>query len=275
MLNYLNAFLKVKATMATVKVLKFLFLIALQLTGTSPYAKEELRVSAIDWCPQICPNNKENPGYLVEMMIDLFKKSNYQLNFDYTPWSRAIHNVSKGITDGLLSPSKDEAPGLVYHKDPLAYQTHCFFKLKSENWKFKGVNSMKNMKLVIYRDHSYSELLDEYFKNFGKDNYFELSYDSRYIDRSISLLKKKRGTSFLFTVNSVVFHQSKQKLKILKRGACIKKDELWFALTPKNKEKIKRIRDHIDKNLSKYKKSKKYFKLLKKYQISYPKLVDI
>ena len=44
---------------------------------SSAQAKEQLNIAAIDWCPQICPLSRDNPGYLVQMLEDLFASTRH------------------------------------------------------------------------------------------------------------------------------------------------------------------------------------------------------
>ena len=55
-------------------------------------------------------------------------------------------------------------------------------------------------------------------------------------------------------------------------GTCIKKDELWIGLSPKNPTKISPIKQFIDDNLPAYKQSAKYKSLLKEYNILLPEI---
>ena len=254
--------------------LKYLSLILFSwhYLNSTCFAKEILKVAAIDWCPQICPHDKKNPGYLVEMVQEIFKKTPYELKITYAPWSRSIYNVRQGKADALLSPSKEEAPDLRYHDTPLAHQTHCFWKLNKSDWEFNQVEDLLSTRFVIYRDHSYRDIFKTYFSQNKAKNHIELSYDENYLDRSISLLKKSRAETFLFTANSVIYHQLQQNKKDLKLGKCIKRDELWFALTQKNQKKIDNIIRLLNTQIPIYKNSSRYKKLLKKYNILYPKL---
>ncbi|GLQ30538.1 substrate-binding periplasmic protein [Litoribrevibacter albus] len=249
-------------------------LIASPVTGNSASSQHTLYVSAIDWCPQICPTTPDKPGYLVEMIDDLFRESEFQLDFEYVPWSRAIYRVKTGQTDALLSPSKEEAPDLRYHLEPLSYQTHCFWKLKDSDWHFKGLESLTSKPFVIYRDHSYVSFFASGKVPINSDHYFEISYDERYIPRAIQLLEAKRANTFIFTVNSVIFYQQMQKRQPLVVDECIKRDELWFALSPKPSHKIDAIQAHLDTSLGSYKKTERYRALLNKYNVILPALYN-
>lgn len=236
-------------------------------------ARETIHVSAIDWCPQICPKTPERPGYLVEMIQDLYRKAGYELDFEYVPWSRAIVNVRTGRTDGLLSPSKDEAPDLEFHAIPLAYQTHCFWKLSTSSWSYTDLESLNNTKFIIYRDHSYGPFLFTPEHKIEPYQYFELSYDEHYIDRAIALLKAGRAETFLFTANSVQYYLNQQHSTDVVMDACFKRDELWFALSPKS-DKLSQMRQVIDDTLAGYKRTNSYEALLARYHIRFPELIQ-
>ena len=68
-----------------------------------PVWAETINISAIDWCPQICVGG-DKPGYVVELVREVFKGTKYSLNIEHYPWSRAIKNVLQGKYDALLSP---------------------------------------------------------------------------------------------------------------------------------------------------------------------------
>ncbi|NQZ06969.1 MAG: transporter substrate-binding domain-containing protein [Algicola sp.] len=261
--------------MLVLMVLSFTSTLQAQETKKTKEAKELIKVAAIDWCPQICPKSTENPGYLVQLISDLFAKSGFTLKFEIMSWSDAINSVEAGHSDILLSPSKDEAPGLVYHRDPLAIQTHCFWKLADSDWKFKDITSLKNNSIVIYRDHSYGTLLREYLSDNYKKYVFELMYDTSYLQRAHRLLQTGRASAFLFTTNSVLHFKKTNNISTLKMGSCIKKDHLWVGMSPKNQQKINRIKAYIDANLLPYKDTTKHKILLRKYNILTPEIDQI
>lgn len=251
-----------------------LFIFALfTLLSINNYAKETLLVSIIDWCPFICPKDKDRPGFIVEITNEIFKDSQFELKYEITPWSRGIYNVQKGHSALLLSPSKEEAPGLIYHDDYLTFQTLCFWKLKNEKWTFRNINSLDNIRFVIYRDHSYRDLLNEYFKKYKTDRHFEISYDENYYQRSYGLLKKNSAQTFLghyLTTMNYIKEKKKQDLVIDK---CIKRDELWIGITPSIKVKSPLIQKQINERLKEIKKGPFYDALLKKYNMKAPDII--
>ncbi len=53
---------------------------------------------------------------------------------------------------------------------------------------------------------------------------------------------------------------------------CIKKDKLWMALSPVNKEKSSKVGRYLDLHLKSFVKTEKYQRILKKYDISFPEI---
>ncbi|MGE9746332.1 substrate-binding periplasmic protein [Bdellovibrio bacteriovorus] len=233
-------------------------------------AKDTLKVAAIDWCPQICPDQKSHPGYLVEILRAVFDDSPYEVRMDYLSWSSAITKVQRGQYDILLSPAKSEAPQLIYHAEPISQQMHCLWHLKSYPGKIKKPEDLKKIRFVIYRDHSLPEALGEVLKT--PSGHLSLNYDHDYLERAIRLLRKNRAQAFVFTAQSVQYHLKKNKITDIKQGVCFRKDDLWFGITPVPDPRIANLIKHIDSRLGTFKRSVEYQKILLKYDIQFPEL---
>ena len=87
--------------------------------------KKVIKFAAIDWCPQLC-SQQQDQGYIIELIKKIYSASEYQLEIDFFPWSRAIKVVRNGQYHALLSPAKYEAPDLRYPLNPAGYQQMCF-----------------------------------------------------------------------------------------------------------------------------------------------------
>lgn len=233
--------------------------------------KIPLTIAAIDWCPQICPQSKESPGYLVEIIQQIFKNSPYEIKIETYPWSRAIRLVRHGSANALLSPAKEEAPDLFYHQIPLSYQTHCFFKRRGDLWTYQGPEELINRDIIIYRDHSYGEILKDYLAKKDMKKLI-LTYDDSYLDKAIKSLNTNRADAFLFTVNSVTHHLIKNNINSVERDKCIKKDMLWMPFSHEKKELHIKAITFLDGALKDFIKTEQYKAILKKYHISFPPL---
>ncbi|MEW6984105.1 substrate-binding periplasmic protein [Colwelliaceae bacterium 6471] len=207
------------------------YLVVLVILMCSHFAHSKtIKVAAIDWCPQICVDN-EQKGYVLDLVEAVFKDSEYQLDIEYLPWSRAIQYVRIGKADALLSPAKAEAPELIFPTYQVGQQRMCFFTRQDSLWQYKGPESLKNMQIGIAADSSIEEL-NEYVRL--NQNQFQFQpYHGRYIIQNAHKLDKKRMDAFLFTLNSTKYTlQQANEWSKYREAGCVSNANIYMAFTP-------------------------------------------
>ncbi len=226
---------------------KILLLSAIALFFMSPISTADtIRIAAIDWCPFICLND-ENPGFLVEYVNEIYKRSNKSLNITIYPWSRAIKRVKEGKDHALLSPAKHEAPDLVYPDTPIGAQRWHFFKLKTNPWtssaSFDGVK-------VIYPKDALPRPLEKYKNLIG---FKEKPYNDKYLNSSIAMMLKNRIDLLVSHYSTTTLYLKKNNLEneIISSGE-IDQDPLYLAFSPapQNKQIIEEYMKLFEKEIA-------------------------
>jgi len=219
------------------KVIKSFLILCFVFCTTELYAATTIKVAAIDWCPQICVN-EVNAGYTVDLIKRVYENSEYQLQIDIFPWSRAIKYVSEGSYDALLAPAKKEAPQLVFPQFSVGLQRMCFFTAINDPWVFSGENSLVNKQVGIAFDTSIEEL-NSYIKKHEKQFQFQ-PYHERYVAQNANKVLKGRIDTFLFTKNTTLLELKKAGLAgSIKNAGCVSKAAIYLAFTPhKGKQKV-------------------------------------
>lgn len=238
-----------------------------ELTGVEPDQYIQLRVAAIDWCPQICPNEVKK-GYVVELTEEVFKDSPYKLSIEYFPWSRAIRFVRDGTLDALLAPAQQEAPFLKYPNLAVGHQKMCFFTSKKANWQYQGVSSLKGMVIGVATDTSIEEL-NQYISN-NPSQFQNLPYTERYVEQSAGKILKKRIDSFLMTLNTTKYRLKELNIfHLFKNAGCVSKANIYMAFTNQTEKRslINGAINHFDLTLRNLSKSGYIQALHKKYNI--------
>jgi len=213
----------------------------------------EINVASIDWCPQLCQDT-ERPGYIIDTIEMVFTDSPFELDIKTYPWSRSIKLVETGRKHALLSPAKNEAPNLVYPRNEVGIQRMCFFTLKNSDWLYKGVESLKGLRIGIATDASPQELT-EYIKN-NQHQFQYMPYHENYVEQSFNKLKKNRVDTFLFTYNSTIY-----KMKNIgvfpdyKMAGCVSSAKVYLAFSPQPNLNIKPMIDYFDERMDKIKAS--------------------
>jgi len=226
---------------------------------------ETIKVAGIDWCPQICIN-EEKPGYVVELVNEVFKGTKFSLEIDHFPWSRAIKNVLQGKYDALLSPAKAEAPNLIYPKHEVGKQRMCFFTKKSSQWSYSGPKSLANLQIGIAVDTSIEEL-NEYVKNNLAQFQFQ-PYHERYVLQNARKLDKKRTDTFLMTKNTTLYSLSLAGLSEGYREAgCVSITPIFMAFTPElsKQNNVEEMTLVFDRRMAEINKTPFLEKLMQRY----------
>ena len=210
---------------------------------------ETIKVAAIDWCPQICVN-ETRPGYTVELIKKIFQDSEYTLEIDLFPWSRAIKYVSEGKYDALLAPAKKEAPLLIFPNFPVGHQRMCFFIDANSAWRYENKQSLQGLKIGIANDASIEEL-NSYIKEHPEQFNYQ-PYHERFVAQNVGKLLKKRIDTFIFTKNTTLYEA-----------------EIFLAFTPadKKKQQINKMINYFNKRMAILINAGEINKLHQKYDI--------
>ena len=229
---------------------------------------KNISISAIDWCPQLCPKEHKD-GYIIDILEEVFNNSSYTLNIKTYPWTRAIAMTRQGQVLALLSPAKAEAPDLKFPKLEVGKQMMCFFTKKDSTWKYDGIKSLNNLKIGIASDTSIEEL-NEYVKN-NKSQFQFLPYSKNYIPQSLKKLQNNRFNTFLFTKNSTIYKINALGLENnFKIAGCVSSANIYMAFTPnsKFKDEVREIMEYFDTKMQALKKTKVIEKIMQSYGLS-------
>jgi len=192
--------------------------------------KTTITIAAIDWCPQICYKGALQ-GYIIDLVKEAFKETQYQLDIQIYPWSRAIKLVNSGKADALLSPAKAEAPQLLFPESEVGKQQMCFFTSINSNWTYSNIESLKGKAVGIAIDTSIEELND--YVKLNPQQFQYQPYHERYIIQNALKLDKKRTDTFLFTKNSTIYELKKFNMWHKYRLAgCVSQAKIYMAFSP-------------------------------------------
>lgn len=253
-----------------IRINKWILLIVLVLHAQQSLSEQkQINIAAIDWCPQICPKNISEEGYLVDIVRQIYGANGYQINLDYFPWSRAIMLTRSGKYEALLSPAKPEAPDLIYPDLPIGQQRMCFFVRANDSWMYEDLFSLDGRINLLARDTSI-EALNDYIKR--RPNQFQfMTYSGEFIEQAANLLTKKRIDTFVFTRNTSVWELGQLNIKQQVREAgCISKENIYLAFSPSAEQRyrVSKLIGEFDKHMAHLRESGTMNKILANYELT-------
>ena len=150
--------------------MRIIFSLAVSLCLTLPAWAEKITIVADEWCPYNCEANSDKPGFMVELAREIFSKHGIEVEYNIVPWKRAVEGTIKGDYDGVICIAKAEGgKEILYPQNYQALSQYEIYILKDSEWKFRGIYSLKDVRLGIIADYSYGNL-DDYIEKNKLDN---------------------------------------------------------------------------------------------------------
>ena len=250
------------------------FIVVLALLFLSPIRAafaDEITIASDPFCPYVCtPGDK--PGYMVEIAQAILEVNGYTLNYVNMPWSRALAEASSGNIDGVIGTDEVEAPGFLF---PVAFGEAAdhFYGRKGEKWRYKGIKSLKSIRLGVIKDWSYGDAIDAYVaKNIGTDAVQVVTSEHGLAQNIKKLLSKRIDVMigpdkvFKYTVKEMKdTMDSFEDTGVLWSTYDV---SMAFSPAPANLEKSKAYVDVINKGLPVLRDSGKLEAIMNKYGLS-------
>jgi len=228
---------------------------------------ETLHFSTLDWCPFVCPQDKEKPGFLVEYVQAIFKNTPYKIKIKAYPYSRAIQYTETGEVIALLGPAKEEAPNLIFPKSEIGQQRFCFFTRTEDSWMFGLPSSVMGRTVMVPQD-AFPAALNEYRH---KAQFKFRPYNNDYVRLVLEMLRVRRIDTILLTYNSMMNFLSAQPFlrQEIKYANCISKQNLYLAFTPniKKRAQVEKVMAVFEREIALLRKKNHLQDLLVKYQL--------
>ena len=230
---------------------------------------EESRIQM--WSTKHCPYScSEEKGLVSEVMQKFFTDEKIPLQLNMGPWLRIIKLSKKREVVDIFTPTLPEAaPHLWFPDYPIAYDRFCYYTRSTSNWEYKGIDSLKEIGLIVVKGYVYQVLDPEIMKYINKNEKntkrIRFLYGDKVALRGLQKVQGSRGDVFL-TSEMVSNHiLSPDKRKDLRKAYCYDYNEYHVGLNKKS-PKFAFLKPLIQKKLKEKILSGGYDNLLRKYQ---------
>ena len=230
---------------------------------------DEIKLTSDLWCPYACDPASDKPGFMIEIAQEVFKSKGHTVRYELLNWARAIKDTKAGKYDGIVGASKADVPGFIIPSIPSGKLENYYFTLSTNDWSYRGVESLKNIKLGVINDYSYGDEVD---KQVAKKNpSLTVISGNDALKRMIQMTEAKRLDGFV--ENPMVLYytlmelnKNVQDFKPVSRNLASDPD-LFIAFSPK-KSSSNKYAKMLDDGIHDLRKSGKLKEILKKYGLS-------
>ncbi|MFC4161399.1 substrate-binding periplasmic protein [Chitinimonas lacunae] len=204
-------------------------------TTVAVQAAEVVKVSLSPWCPYIC-TDPVKPGALIETITAAFATKGLQVRYIDVPWTRQIAMVRKGEVDAMSGVGKADVPDLVFPARSTGRYQPCFYTLANSTWQYEGIPSLKNIRLSVLKDTTFSKEVDEYINGEGKrSGKVDFLHDEDYLTQHFRKLEAKRVDVVLDDATVVNHFLNEKRLAKPRQAGCLKASALWLGFSPVGK----------------------------------------
>ena len=175
---------------------------------------ETITLVADEWAPFNSTPNKYPEGYMVDVAREVFKTHNIEVLYKTVSWNRSLEGTRTGEYTGVIGPSKNEAPYLVFPGEELARNRLSFWVKKGNPWRFKNRDSIKQVSLGVVEGYDYRKWLNLYATNNRHDNK-KIQFVSGNNPMEMNLRKLKAGHIGAVVDNEAVIRYSAKQLGLL------------------------------------------------------------
>jgi len=167
-----------------------------------------IKVGKGDWCPYVCEASDAGGklGYAAHMIRTIFGKAGYKVEFVSVNYPRGIKMVRDGEHAIMACMYREDAPDLVFPKVPLGKSVNSFFVKSSNPWRFKGLQSLKGVRIGLVHGYTYPEF-QEYVDSHPDD--FEHLTGASPLQRMLQMMRSGRLDA-TFDDRNVVLHQARR-----------------------------------------------------------------
>ena len=130
-----------------------------------PLARADTLVIAGDiWCPINCQPGSPRPGIFVELATEIFGEAGIDVEYRVVNWARAVHDARGGQLHALIGAGLQDAPDFIFTPTAPGVSRMCFYVAPGTRWRYRGLESLAEVRLGSINSYSYGQELDTYIR---------------------------------------------------------------------------------------------------------------
>ncbi|MDL5030688.1 transporter substrate-binding domain-containing protein [Pelomonas sp. APW6] len=117
------------------------------------------------WCPFNCQPDSDRPGYVVEMLRDVFTPPTWRLSYRIVPWDRALQEVRDGQAALALVLTREQAQqhGLLIGRETVGEPIDCLYVSAGNPLRFSRASDLDSLRQVaVVSGYEYEHAFGEW-----------------------------------------------------------------------------------------------------------------
>lgn len=243
-------------------------LVLLLLVGA--VSADTITIRADPWLPYNGIGNRPPAGYMIEFATRIAQANGHTIQYSNMPWDDAMVAVRKGEFDCVVGAAKDDAEDFEFPTVSWGKSSNTFWAMDGTTWRYTGMGSLDQVKLIVIDGYSYSEALDAYIEQHADDGkVLVVKPIRRAAMTAISNLVARKADAVVEDVN--VMRQTLKDMamegRVIQIGELDEMNDVYIACTPA-KPRGKQYAQMFSTGLEKLRSSGELQKILDNYGLT-------
>jgi len=223
-------------------------------------------IRADEWYPINGIPDSENPGYMIEIAQIILAEHGHTVEYRVMPWKRSVQQVREGSFDCVVGAYKEDAPDFLFPNDSWGSIGSSFYVKKGKNWRYKGMESIKSIKVGVIGGYAYSDKFDEYIKESKGSSNIQVINSNNALEQNIKKMMKGRIDAVL---ESHLVMEAKLKTmglstEVISAGELVAPEAMYIACSPARSSSKEYVR-YFSEGIKSLRASGKLKQILNKY----------
>ena len=227
---------------------------------------EPITLAADEWCPYNCDPSSAEPGYMIEIVKEVFKGKGHEIQYSIMPWARAIEESRAGRQTGIIGAFKSDAPDFIFPDRDFGDSGSIFYVKKGSTWNYSDIASLEKVSIAVIQDYSYNDDVDPYIAKHKDDSgRVQIGTGDNALEKNVNKLLSGRVSAVLED-SHVMDHFLKKSALVnqVSRAGGINPEKVYIAFSPVN-SRSKEYAHMLSEGINALEKSGKLKEILAKY----------
>lgn len=220
------------------------------------------------WCPFNCQPEAERPGYVVEMLREVFAAPLWQLSYRIVPWDRALQQVVDGQASLALAMTRELAirKGLLIGREPVGSAADCLFVAAGNPLQFHQSSDLDSLHRVgVVSGYEYDYDLGAWLAQ--PKNRPKIVRTRGANPAEVNARNLARGRLDGVIESAAVMQMQIQQLQLqgrIREAGCQQAEPLYVAFSPRHPQAA-RLVEHFDQGVAELRRSRRLARILARY----------
>jgi polar amino acid transport system substrate-binding protein len=116
---------------------------------------QRLTVAADVWCPYNCEPGSDRPGYLVDILHEVFAPLGVSVEYSVLPWKRALVSAEKGLIDAVLGAVSGNRGRNIIGREALGVDETVLVVRAGEVFDYRAPDSLDALTVGVIAEYTY------------------------------------------------------------------------------------------------------------------------